>query len=94
MYHLRGLLWGDIPGDRQKLLQFPKKSDCDEFNWLWDNNTHCFTDLYFFYQLGDGIAVSLQYYFGVGTQQCRVGPIISRATGTNFMSVFATCQLF
>jgi len=37
MYHLHGLLWGDIPGDRQKFA-IPKKSDSDEFNWLWDNN--------------------------------------------------------
>ncbi|HBK99877.1 MAG TPA: hypothetical protein DD001_22425 [Microcoleaceae bacterium UBA10368] len=26
MYHLCSLLWGDIPGDRQKLLQFRKKA--------------------------------------------------------------------
>ncbi|MCY7382241.1 MAG: hypothetical protein LH628_06600 [Microcoleus sp. CAN_BIN18] len=37
MYHLHSMLWGDIPGDRQKFA-IPKKSDSDEFNWLWDNN--------------------------------------------------------
>ena len=48
MYHLRGLLWGDIPGDRQKLLQFLKKSDCDEFNWLGRTNyTFIYSSLLF-----------------------------------------------
>ena len=37
MYHLRGLLWGDIPGDRP-ITAIPQKSGCDEFNWLGDTN--------------------------------------------------------
>jgi len=39
------------PRRSTKVTAIPKKSDCDEFNWLWDNNTHCFTDLYFFDKL-------------------------------------------
>jgi hypothetical protein len=85
---------GDIPGDRQKLLQFPKKATVMSVTGYGTTIIYSFTDLYFFYKLGDGNAVSLQYYLRVWAWHCRVRPIISRATGTNSMSIFATCQLF
>jgi hypothetical protein len=95
MYHLRGLLWGDIPGDRQKLLQFLKKATVMSLTGWSAPIIHLFTHIYFFYQLGDGNAVSLQYYLGVGTRHCRVRPIISKsATGIDIMNICATCQLF
>ncbi|WP_041622628.1 hypothetical protein [Oscillatoria nigro-viridis] len=46
LLYLCGWLCGDSPGDgvgpearaTAKVTAIPKKSDCDEFNWLWDTN--------------------------------------------------------
>ncbi|MEG4810871.1 hypothetical protein QUA82_27905 [Microcoleus sp. F8-D3] len=46
LLYLCGWLCGDSPGDgvplaaraTAKVTAIPKKSDCDEFNWLWGTN--------------------------------------------------------